>query len=85
MCCLKKSIVNAFSNISKEYVRSFYFPIYKIHSSDTTIPVKWVLNVDKKKYWKKSKVCYYNNNLERKSNFDKTLFKKDVQNEEEGL
>jgi hypothetical protein len=33
---LKNSIVNAFSYISKEYVRSCYFLIYKIHSSDTS-------------------------------------------------
>jgi hypothetical protein len=33
---LKKSIENAFSNISKEYVCSCYFPRYKIHSSYTS-------------------------------------------------
>jgi hypothetical protein len=46
--CHKKSIVYAFSNISKEYVRSCYFPI-----SIRVIPVKWVLNFDKKNHRKK--------------------------------
>jgi hypothetical protein len=36
LCCLKKSIVNTFSSISKEYVRSCYFPIHKIHLSETS-------------------------------------------------
>jgi hypothetical protein len=30
-------------------------------------------------------MCYYNKNLEKKPNFDKNLFKKDLQNVEEGL
>jgi hypothetical protein len=50
------------------------------------IHVKWVLNFNKKNIEKnKSNVCYYNKNLGKKSKFDKTLFKKDFQIEEEGL
>jgi hypothetical protein len=50
------------------------------------IPVKWVLNFDIKYIEKnKSKVWYYNKNLEKKLNFEKTLFKKYLQNKEEGL
>jgi hypothetical protein len=32
------------------------------------IPVKWVLNFDRKNIEKKPKVCYYNNNLEKNQN-----------------
>jgi hypothetical protein len=50
------------------------------------IPVKWVLKFDKKNIEKnKSKVCYYKKNLEKKQNFDKNPYKKDLQNEEEGM
>jgi hypothetical protein len=55
--------------------------IFSYKKSIRVIPVKSILikkNIEKNK----TKVCYYNKNLKKKPNFDKTLFKKD---EEEGL
>jgi hypothetical protein len=69
-------MVNAFSNISNEYVRSSHFFIDKIHSSDTSGYSILMKKINEKcatiRIWKKA-------------NFDKTLCKKDLQNEEEGL
>jgi hypothetical protein len=62
------------------------FPHTKFIRVILAILVKWVLHFDKKNIEKnKSKVCFYNKNLEKKPILDKTLFKKDLQNEEEGL
>jgi hypothetical protein len=77
----EKTIVQSLKNHSK-CIRSCHFPIYKIYLSD---PTNWVLNFDKKNIEKNQKCAYYNNNLEKKTNFDKTPFKKDLHNEEEGL
>jgi hypothetical protein len=61
----------------------FIFPYTK---STRVIPVKWVLNFDRKILKKKNQKCAITARIRKKKpNFDKTLFKKDLQNEEEGL
>jgi hypothetical protein len=49
---IKTSIANAFSNISKEYVRSCHFPSH-IHN-----PFKWVLNFDMLSHFGLKKIAY---------------------------